>query len=640
MPSSNKQYSLAHKLLLMNTPIKILLLSITLCGSINCYAQTLLPVPRNIQAAYNKGTRSVSGAPGKNYWQNRADYTIKVNFDPLTRVLNGTVAVDYINNSPDTLKEVNFKVYPNLYKKGSVRNMPVLPGDITDGVQIQQVCINAQDQDAKQWTIEGTNMVLKTFPIAPKQLVHFDIRYSYNINKTSHIRTGQVDSGAFFIAYFFPRIAVFDDIDGWNLNHYQGQQEFYNDFCHFNTEITVPGNYEVWATGNLKNADEVYTDKFAKRITAAEKSDKITDIITEGDLTAGNITQKKPNNTWKFEADSVTDEAFAISNHYLWQASSLVVDPKTGRRTRVDAVFNPGHKSDFEVINYARKTVAAISYKFPKWPYPYPHETVFDGLDQMEYPMMVNDAPYEKAEDNIELTDHEIFHTMFPFYMGTNETKYAWMDEGWATIGEWVISSAIDPKITDHYAIDNYENNAGSETDPPIMTLSTLLDGISYQNNSYPKPALGYLYVRDMLGDSVFTKALHYYIAQWHGKHPMPYDFFNCMNAGAGVNLNWFWKSWFFDSGAPDQAISKVSSLKKQYTVTITNIGTKPVPVDLTIFYKDGRSQSIHKSMACWQTGNKTVTLRFRANKAVDRLVLGNGYDADTNKADNIWMAQ
>ena len=615
-----------------------LLLSLILSGSIS-YAQTVLPVPRNIQAAYNKGTRSVSGVPGRNYWQNRADYTIKVNFDPQTRALNGTVAIDYTNNSPDTLKEVDFKVYPNLYKKGSIRNMPVLPEDVTDGVLIQQLSIDKQDQDPKQWTIDGTNMVVKTPGIAPKQVVHFNIMYSYNINKTSHIRTGQVDSGAFFVAYFFPRIAVYDDIDGWNQDHYQGVQEFYNDFCHFNAEITVPGNYEVWATGNLKNADKVYTDKFAKRLTDAASSDKVTDIITAADVEAGNITAKNPTNTWKFEADSVTDVAFAISNHYLWQASSLVVDPKTGRRTRVDAVFNPEHTSYFEVINYARKTVGAISDKFPKWPYPYPHETVFDGLDQMEYPMMVNDAPYEKPEDDIELTDHEIFHTMFPFYMGTNEIKYAWMDEGWATIGEWVISSVIDPKITDHYAIDGYETNAGSETDPPIMTLSTLLGGTAYQNNSYPKPALGYLYVRDMLGDSLFTKAVHYYINQWHGKHPMPFDFFNCMNAGSGVNLNWFWKSWFFDNGVPDQAISKVSFLKKQYTVTVTNIGTKPVPVDLTIFFKDGSSQSIHKSIACWQTGNKTLILSFKAKKPVDHLVLGNGYDADVNKADNIWMA-
>jgi len=623
----------------MNSIIKPLL-PLIFMGAFYVNAQTTLPIPENITAAYARGTRSTSGQPGAHYWQNRADYTIKISFDPASRLLNGVVSIDYTNNSPDTLSQVAFKLYPNLYKKGSIRNMPVLPADITDGVQIKQLSINQQVQNENRWTIDGTNMTLQTPAILPNQSAHFDITYAYTLNKTSHIRTGQVDSGAFFIAYFFPRVAVYDDIDGWNQNHYQGIQEFYNDFCHFRAEITVPGNYEVWATGNLTNAAAVYNGKIAKRLTEAGQNDAVTDIITDADLKAGDITLNKVTNTWDFEADSVTDIAVAISNHYLWQSSSLVVDPKTRRRTRVDAVFNANHIDYFNVIGYARKTVWAMSYTFPKWPYPYPHETVFDGLDQMEYPMMVNDNPEEKAEDGIELTDHEIFHTMFPFYMGTNETKYAWMDEGWATIGEWVISSIIDPKVTDTFAIDGYQANAGTENDPPIMTLSTLLDGRAYETNSYPKPGLGYLYVRDMLGDSLFTKALHHYIATWHGKHPMPYDFFNCMNAGSGVNLNWFWKRWFFDNGVPDQAIDKVTHADTKYTVVIKNIGTKPVPVDLTVYYRDGTTKLLHKSVACWQEGNRTVTLNFTAEKKVDKVVLGNGYDADVNKGDNVWVTR
>ncbi|CAN5476635.1 M1 family metallopeptidase [soil metagenome] len=616
--------------------LAIILFTVNIAG----FAQTTLPIATNLQATYIKGTRTVNGAPGKNYWENKAGYLIKINFDPQNRNLSGTVEIDYTNNSPDTLKQVMFKLYPNLFRKGTIHNMPIASEDLSDGVQILRLAINKESQSSKQWAIDGTNMTVKVLPVAPKQTIHFDINYSYTLNKSSHIRTGQVDSGAFFIAYFFPRIAVYDDIDGWNLQPYKGVQEFYNDFGRFSTEVTVPGDYQVWATGNLQNTNEVYTDKFAKRIADASLSDKVSSIITEADLKDGNITQNKSTNTWKFEADSVSDMALAISNHYIWKATSLVVDPKTGRRTRVDAVFNPLHKGYFEVINYARKTVEAMSYQFPKWPYPFPHETVFDGLDQMEYPMMVNDAPYDKAEDDIELTDHEIFHSMFPFYMGINETKYAWMDEGWATIGEWVISSVIDPKITDLYAVNNYETNAGKEEDPAIMTLSTHLGGIAYMTNSYPKPALGYLYVKDLLGDALFTKALHYYIAQWHGKHPMPYDFFNCMNTASGVNLNWFWKAWFFEPGVPDQAISKVSILKKQYAVTITNIGTKPVPVDLTITYKDGSTQLLHQNIECWRNGSKTFMLHFTAKKRVDKLVLGTGYDPDVNKADNVWLAK
>ncbi|MFB0494534.1 hypothetical protein ABID99_000771 [Mucilaginibacter sp. OAE612] len=618
---------------------KLLPFALLLSGTA-ALAQQSLPIAVNLQKTYTKGTRTTTGAPGKNYWQNTADYKIKVNFDPKTRLLIGTVGIDYVNNSPDTLKRVQFKLYPNLYKKGSARQMQVSAGDLTDGVQIKSLSIDNKTPDsAKTRRINGTNMTQRVSPIAPKQKAHFDISYAYTLNKGSHIRTGQVDTGAFFIAYFFPRIAVYDDIDGWNDYPYVGSQEFYNDFCHFSAEITIPGDYKVWATGDLKNAGDVYDSRIVKRIADAGVSDKITDIITEDDIKAGNITKNNPTNTWKFEADSVTDFVFAASNHYLWKASSLVVDPKTGRRTRVDAVFNEKHKDYYAVVDYARKTVEVMSYKFPKWSYPYQHETVFDGLDQMEYPMMVNDNPLEDKADAIELTDHEIFHTMFPFYMGINETKYGWMDEGWATIGEWLVSPEIDPSIVDPYGVAAVEQSAGHEVDVPVMTLTPMLTGPASFTDSYPKPGLGYLYVKDMLGDELFTKALHYYIAQWHGKHPMPYDFFNCMNTGSGINLNWFWKAWFFDNGITDLAISKVTNAGQNYSATITRVGSKPIPVNLTVYYTNGTTQLVHKSIAVWAAGNKTTTVNFAAKKAVKKLVLGTTYDPDSNKKDNVWVS-
>jgi len=618
--------------------IKRLLPALAVMWATICFAQTTLPVPTNIQATYTKGTRTATGAPGKNYWQNRADYTIKVNFDPQNRNLDGTVTIDYINNSPDTLKEIWFKLYPNLYKKGTKRTMPIKPADLTDGVKIKKLSINQQAQDTNRYTINGTNMIVNVQLLLPGGKMHFDIAYGYTLNKTSHIRTGQIDSGAFFIAYFFPRIAVYDDVDGWNKYPYRGSEEFYNDFCHFNAEITVPGNYQVWATGNLTNPEQVYTERYSKRIASAALNDSVTNIITEADLAKGNISPKNPTNTWKFEADSVTDFTFATSNHYLWKASSLVVDPKTGRRTRVDAVFNANHKDYFAVVNYARKTVESMSYKFPNWPYPYPHETVFDGLDQMEYPMMVNDNPLQNPTDAIELTDHEIFHTMFPFYMGTNETKYGWMDEGWATIGEWVISPMIDPAIIDNFGVRRYESIGGKENDQPIITLTPELVGSSFEPDSYGKPGMGYFYLRDMLGDEVFTKALHYYIQQWHGKHPMPFDFFNCINTASGQNLDWFWKSWFFDRGAPDLSITDIAPGNDGYDFTITRIGSKPIPIDLTLYFTDGTTQLIHQSVAVWKSGAASYSGTIKTAKHIARAILGTTYDPDIDKKNNVWV--
>ena len=603
-------------------------------------AQTILPVPLNIKTAFDKRTRNINGKPGKNYWQNNAVYTIDVNFDPATRLIKGTVAISYTNNSPDTLKKILFKLYPNLYKKGVIRLADISPEDITDGVSIEKFSENEELIPEKNYNIDGTNMDVKIKALPPKQSMKFNIAFSYILNKGSHNRTGEIEDGAYFIAYYFPRIAVYDDIDGWNRNPYLGSQEFYNDFCDFTTSITVPADYIVWATGDLKNSSEIFKEKYLQRIKEAETTNDYTTIIDSTDIKNDRITKNENSNTWIFESKNVTDAVFALSNHYVWQSSSLVVDKATGRRTRVDAVFNPKHKDYFSVATYAHKTVNIMSYAFPKWPYPYSHETVFDGLDQMEYPMMVNDNPLDDKEQSIELTDHEIFHTMFPFYMGINETKYAWMDEGWATIGEWLVSPLIDSSIDDDYGMPRYEMAAGTETDLPITTLSTQQSGLTVFINSYPKPAMGYLFVKDMLGDDLFYKGLHNYIRNWNGKHPMPYDFFFSMNEGCGKNLNWFWKKWFFDNGVPDLAIAKVSERGKLKQVTIQSKGTKPVPIDLIIIYKDGSTEKIHRSIAVWEKGNTSTSIDFNSGKKIQSVKLGSTHVPDVNKKDNFYQAK
>lgn len=605
------------------------------------FAQQSLNLPRNFMDAYEKSnTRSITGEPGKNYWENTASYRIDVHFDPVTLMVSGTETIVYTNNSPDSLRDTWFKLYPNLYKKGNIRDMPIDAEDLTDGVSVKDVFVNDIAIKEKAQSTDGTNMVLRKTHIPPHSTTTFKLSFSYTLNKGSHIRTGEVDEGSSFIAYFFPRIAVYDDIDGWNKNPYLGSQEFYNDFCNFSVNISVPKNFIVWATGTLANCDEVLNEKYCKRLHDAERSDKISYIIDSSDLQDKNsITKNNDINTWHFDADHVTDFVFALSDHYLWRSTSLIVDSSSGRRTRVDVAFNPIHKDFYEVMDFAKKTVSDMSFRFPKWPYPYPHETVFDGLDQMEYPMMVNDNPLEDREETIELTDHEIFHTMFPFYMGVNETKYGWMDEGWATIGEWLLTPMIDSSYTDFYGIEEYEMFAGDEADVPISTLTTMLAGAASFLNTYPKPAFGYLYVKDMLGDSLFLKGLHYYISQWNGKHPLPYDFFNCMNTGSGVNMNWFWKNWYFDDGIPDLAIEKVTEKTGQFTITVAKHGAKAVPIDLTITFKDGSTQKIHRSIAVWENAT-SIDFVVNSKKQAKEIVLGATYNVDSNKKDNVWKAQ
>lgn len=612
-------------------PVLLLLFAVSPLFSQDLY------MPSNISKAYSKGTRSSDGKPGQKYWQNTADYSIKVKFDPATRKISGKVKIKYVNNSPDTLNQIWFKLYPNIYQKGAPRASSIAPEDINDGVKISYLSAGGHEYNADSLKIDATNMVVDISPLHPGKTIDVTVQYNYELNKGSHNRTGQVDEGSYFIAYFFPRIAVYDDIDGWNKIPYTGPQEFYNDFCNFEAEISVPRKYVVWATGDLSNTSGVFTKKYVQRIDAALKSNEITTIIDSTDLIRGDITRAGDAVlTWKYSAQNVTDFVFALSDHYMWQSSGITVDPAAGRRTRVDAVFNPRHRDFFEVAGFARKTAEAMSYSFPKWPYPYPHETVFDGLDQMEYPMMVNDNPLTDRNESISLTDHEIFHTMFPFYMGINETKYGWMDEGWATIGEWEISRMIDTAYTDKYGVAPYAAAAGSETDLPIIVPSTHQTGYSNFLNSYPKPAFGYLYVKDLLGDELFFKALHFYISSWHGKHPGPYDFFNCMNTGSGRDLNWFWKAWFFDSGKPDLSVGKVTQRAGGYDLTVNSPGSKPVPVDVKVTFFDNSVASFHRSIDVWEKGNKSFILPVDSAKKIKRIELGSTYVPDSNPADNI----
>ena len=614
---------------------KFIIISLINMMGLTAFAQQVLPVPSSIQQAYDKGTRSITGKPGAKYWQNSADYDLKVDFDPSSRILKGTVDVIYKNESPDTLKEIWFKLYPNLYKKGVPRTSKIAEKDLGEGVQVSAMEINGKTVAAAEIIIEGTNMHVPVTALGPDATAKLKITYQYVLNKGSHTRTGQVDEGAFFIAYFFPRIAVYDDVDGWNKYPYLGDAEFYNDFCNFKAAVTVPGDYVLWATGDLTNTKSVFNSKIAERITLAGKSDSVVNVIGGNDLKEKQVTKNQDKNTWKFEAKNVTDFVFAASNHYLWKASSLVVDVATGRRTRVDAAFNADHKDYYEVVDFARKTVHAMSYDFPKWPYPYSHETVFDGLDQMEYPMMVNDNPVGKREDAITLTDHEIFHTMFPFYMGINETKYGWMDEGWATIGEWLISPMIDPGMVDDYGISATALSSGSTNDTPIMTLTPDLKGSGSFTNSYPKPALGYLFIKDYLGDELFTKALHHYIEQWHGKHPMPFDFFFSMNEGAGKNMDWFWKRWFFDGGVNDMGLLSADKTAVGYLIKVENKSLRPLPVDLTLTFSDNSVEKLHSNIGIWEKGIPVIEIPVKSEKKLKRVVIGSSHVPDKNDYNN-----
>lgn len=601
----------------------------------------------NIQKAYEKGTRSTTGKPGKNYWENHANYDIQVNFDPATQLLRGHETITYENNSPDTLKRMIFRLYPDLYKKGVYRQSHIAAKDLNDGVQIESFKIgneqiNNFDNRPNAYRQNILLIIKPSKVILPHSKANCEISWNYKVNTGSPVRTGMIDSTSYFIAYFFPRIAVYDDVDGWDTWSYNGSQEFYNDFGNFNVEINVPKNYVVWATGDRMNSGDNFSETILTKYKKASVSDQIIHVIDSTDYSNKNVFKSNATGTWKFSAKNVTDFAFALSDHYLWYVSSVLVDSTSGRRSLAEAAFNPIHEDYFDVANQAHQTLYYTSHFYPKYPFPFNHETVIDGTDQMEYPMMVNDNPTRTHKDAVQLTTHEIFHSYFPFYMGINETQYAWMDEGWATIGESVISPKMgEPEDEGIFSKTRFEKVSGTDEQIPLITNTKVYGGLAYLANSYGKGGVCYYVLQDLLGDKLYFKALHHYINDWHGKHPTPYDFFYSFNDGSGKNLNWFWERWFFGWQYPDLAIQKVETKGNGTQITIANKGGLPVPVYLSITFKNGKKLIEKKTAEAWKNNEKnTIFMIKEPLSSIREIKLGNEFIPDKYEENNFWKGK
>jgi len=606
----------------------------------NCISQPKgFFVPTNIQKAYSKKTRSFDGKPGIVYWQNRSDYKIKIALNPKSLLLEGEETITYLNNSPDTLKRIIFHLFPNMYKKGNMRDSDIDPADESDGLVIDKMAVNGKEMPINLNSdfayIEHTLLRLSlATPLKPQKQISIDISWHYTLNKNSHIRTGEVDSTSFFIAYFFPRIAVYDDIDGWNYYKYTGDSEFYNEFGSFDVSISMPKNYLVWATGVLKNPEEVLNDKYLNRYKAANQSNVIMHIVDTADLKLRDFT-KSDINTWKFKAENVTDFAIGTSDHYLWDATSLIVDNKTGRKLFLDVAYNKDSKDFYSVISIARQSVELMCNSFPGYPFPFPKETVFNGLSEMEYPMMVNDRSTEDIHNATDLTSHEIFHSYFPFYCGFNEVNYAWMDEGITSFATYQMVSTMDPGYEKVCFIDEYRPYMGTYLDLPVFTLSNIVKRPVYDYLSYPKSALFFIFLKDALGADLFNRSFQEFISRWNGKHPTPYDLFNTISNVSGQDISWLIKPWIFEFGYVDLGVKDISTSNGKYLITIERKGNYPAPINLKITFDDDFVENIHHSAAVWKNGEETYTIERPTYKKIKKVELIDEFGIDVNSSNN-----
>ncbi|UUW09045.1 M1 family metallopeptidase [Flavobacterium plurextorum] len=602
------------------------------------FAQELY-MPRNIKEAYEKGTRSMDGKPGKNYWQNHGKYTMDITVDAKTKVVSGTETIVYENNSNKSLDNLVIRFVNNLHKPTSPRGGDVSDDFLSNGLTITSLKVDNEvyKEDARNWGTVG-NVKLKK-AIAPQSKVTINIDWNYPLSKESG-REGQIDETTFFAAYSYPRVSVFDDYNGWDRIPHTDRQEFYNDFNDYTYSVKAPKNYVVYATGDFLNPDEVLQPEFAARLKKSYVTDEILHIANEQEMKSGIVTKQNDWNVWKFEANNITDVCFGLSDHYLWDASSVLVDKKTNRRASVQAAYNI---TGTDFVNSVKNNQFALDWFSNNWPgipYPYSKMTAFQGFADMEYPMMCNDSHMGDPLLAQLVQDHEVAHTYFPFFMGINETRYAFMDEGWATTFEYLIKIAehgkdAADKFYKGFRVKKYITDLSTEEDQPIISMSTQVSGAGYGNNSYGKASLSYLALKDLLGDDLFKKSLHHYMDTWNGKHPIPWDYFYSMNTGSGKNLNWFFNNWFFTNNYIDISIKEVS----KNVVTITNPGGFAIPFDVNVIYQDNSAETFHQTPAVWERNQKTARVTINTKKQIKKVTLDGGVFMDATPINNSWPA-
>ena len=605
----------------------------------------LLYEPLNYIQSVENGTRSRDGKPGPEYWQNHSDYNISVKLDTSEKKIVGSETITYYNDSPATLRTVVIRLYQDRYKKGAIRDIAIDEGDIHDGVMLDTIFINdttiVVPGNDRRVVPFGTNLLIVLGnPLLPGDRLQLKCKWNFRIStRPEDRRTGYFKDNTWFIGYFYPQIAVYDDqenyfnLKGWDLRlFHKGVQEYYNDFNNYNVRIEVPEDYFVWATGDLTNPEEVYSEAFLDKLNDARSSDTVVHLLAGEGIEKEHVT----GHIWQFQASGVPDFAFGTSPQCIWDATSIQIGD---RRVSVDAVYLPESGYFPMVIDVARKTIDYASHVYPGIPYPWDHITVFNGKDGggMEFPMMANDSEFPDSTATTYVTFHEIFHNYTPFMTGLNEKRYPFMDEGLTDfftsrfmLDQYGKNFGFAPRSNSR--IDDYNFFVRSE-DGPIIASYAMADMVDVSYYDYVKPSVAYYLFYEMVGAENFQKGFREFAARWKGKHPVPYDFFYTMNDVLNDDFNWFWDAWFFSYGYPDLALELTGS--DSVLVRRVGRGSLPLPVKLHIQYSDGTEKVVDRSMEVWKNGAGSIEIKLDRFEDIKEISLDTETVPDINPKNN-----
>jgi hypothetical protein len=601
-----------------------------------------------------------SGMPGPRYWQQRADYTVRASLDTTTHTVSGRETVRYTNNSPDTLRYVWLQVDQNIYRPDS-RGAAINPADARFAARGFEGGYTITGFDAVRATRGDSQPVarapLKTSvngtmlradldrPLPPGGTASWDIVFKFQVPEHGSDRMGRRQYGGHWlyeIAEWFPRMAVYDDVRGWNTEQYLGQGEFYLEYGDIDFSLTVPRSFVVAGSGTLLNPTEVLTANERERLARARRADSTMAIIarSEAGTPATRPAGTSPTLSWHFSAKNVRDVAWAAAPNFIWDASSW-------DGILMQSYYPPEANADWSNSTaYVRHTIKHYSEKWFHFPYP-TAINIAGPVGGMEYPMIVFCGSGASGRGLFGVTTHELGHQWFPMIVGSNERLYAWQDEGFNTFINIYSGLAFyhdTAAIGTSGSATQFAQFAATGRDVPPILAADRIDGNLLGVAGYFKPGVGlYLLRHHILDDTTrFDAAFREYIRRWAFKHPTPADFFRSMNDALGEDLSWFWRGWFYRTDVMDLAVDSVTTRSdsagtKFTSVFLSSPGQLPMPVELKLGFSDGTSEAVRLPVEVWLLGNHYAYVR-ESPKDVTRIEIDPGHVfPDIRRENNVW---
>ena len=605
--------------------------------------------------------RTGSGAPGPRYWQQRVSYSIRAALDTATHTVSGRETIRYTNRSPDSLRYVWFQMDQDIYR-GDSRGGFINPANarwsaagFRGGYSISGLAVVRGSEPGRSDT------PVRTVPLAtsrngtmlradldralpPGGSMTIALAFSFQVPEHGSDRMGRErfpEGWLYEIAEWFPRLAVYDDVRGWNTEQYLGQGEFYLEYGDIDFTLTVPRNFIVAGSGTLLNPLEVLTADQRRRLTRARSADSTVAIVAREE--AGKATTRpagaSPTLTWRFAAKNVRDVAWAAAPNFIWDASGW-------EGILMQSFYPPEANRDWNNSTaYVRHSIQHYSEKWLRYPYP-TAINVAGPVGGMEYPMIVFCGRRAGGRGLFGVTTHELGHQWFPMIVGSNERLYAWQDEGFNSFINIFSGQRFyrDSLPRGRGTADQWARFAASGRDVPSMLPADRVPGPLLGQAAYNKPATGLYILRHHIVDDTtrFDAAFREYIRRWAFKHPTPADFFRSMEDGLGEDLSWFWRGWFYRTDVVDLAVDSVTTTSdstggRTARVYLSSPGQLPMPLDLTLTYADSSTETVRLPVEIWYLGNRFTALRPIVRDPVKVEIDAQHRLPDVRRENNVW---